>query len=257
MSKFYAVKKGRHPGVYNTWDAAKKQVSGFSGAVYKSFATGAEARAFIAGSSKTGVPVHKRSQPISAEPLKPATIIAFTDGGSRNHGNVAGGHVLTSDKAAWAYRLELPNNEVVSDSAGEWGATNNRMEIMALVKVLTYLVKRQLQHESIRVVMDSKYVLDAINKGWLAGWKRRNWHRSGNAELKNSELWRQLGQLLAQFNHLQFVWTKGHADNSGNVFVDQLLNQTMDDMKPNKKPATTSLVNKPTNGTEQLGLFDD
>ena len=47
--KYYAVQKGRHPGVYETWDACSAEVKGFSGAVYKSFRSFAEAKAFAAG----------------------------------------------------------------------------------------------------------------------------------------------------------------------------------------------------------------
>jgi len=47
--KYYAVKKGRHPGIYTSWDACKAEVEGFSGAAYKSFKTEKEARAWIKG----------------------------------------------------------------------------------------------------------------------------------------------------------------------------------------------------------------
>ncbi|POD89076.1 Ribonuclease H [Lactiplantibacillus plantarum subsp. plantarum] len=67
-----------------------------------------------------------------------AAITVYTDGGSRNTGNVAGQHVHHDDKAAWAYRIELPD-QLVTDSAGEWGATNIVMEIMAFLRALEQL----------------------------------------------------------------------------------------------------------------------
>ena len=47
MAKFYAVKEGKKPGIYHTWDECKEQVNGYSGAVYKSFTNEEEAKAFI------------------------------------------------------------------------------------------------------------------------------------------------------------------------------------------------------------------
>lgn len=165
----------------------------------------------------------------TAQPTTPATITVYTDGGSRNTGNVAGGHVRAGDKAAWAYRIELPADQVMTDSAGEWGASNNRMEIMAFLRALQALQQRGVNDQSIQFVLDSRYVLNAITQGWLAGWKRRGWKRSAGP-LANAELWADVDRLLGAFPHLSFNWTKGHATNQGNVFVDHLLNQTMDAM---------------------------
>ena len=254
MGKFYAIKKGRRPGIYTTWDAAKKQVSGYSGAVYKGFTTKDQAEAFMnAATTAPRKTATKKSASTRAttSALPNAEITFYTDGGSRNHGNVAGGHVLADDKAAWAYLIELPDKQTVSNSGGEFGATNNRMEIMGLVEALSYLVDQRLNTKEILAVLDSQYVLNAIQKGWLAGWKRRNWHRAGNAPLKNKELWQQVDQLLPQFPHLSFEWTKGHAVSHGNVFVDELLNKTMDQMK---KTAPTS---PKQSETSQLNLFND
>lgn len=251
MGKFYAIKKGRKPGIYTTWDEAKRQVSGYSGAIYKGFTSRSQAEAFMKEKSANRATPKNKAAVRPATPLKSAEITFYTDGGSRNHGNVAGDHVHADDKAAWAYLIELPDQQTVSDSGGEWGATNNRMEIMGLIKALTYLIEHQYNQKAILAVLDSQYVLNAIQKGWLAGWKRKNWHRAGNAPLKNAELWQQVDRLLPQFNQLQFEWTKGHAVNHGNVFVDELLNQTMDQMK---KTAETPALHEQTS---QLNLFND
>ncbi|GAX04742.1 ribonuclease HI [Secundilactobacillus pentosiphilus] len=224
MGKYYAVRKGQHPGIYTSWPEAQKEVSGYSGAEFKGFNTEEEAKEFMGGPK----PVVSNNHDM---------IIGYTDGGTRNSGNVKGGHVKASDPAAWAYRLELPH-EVLSDSAGEWGATNNRMEIMAFIKALEELIAQNQQKSDITLVLDSKYVLDAINKGWLKGWQKRGWRRSGG-ELMNAELWQKVSQLLPQFPKLSLVWTKGHADNQGNIFVDTLLNKTMDAMVKSGRPVRT------------------
>lgn len=239
--KFYAVRVGRHPGIYRTWPETQKQVSGFPGAQYKSFPTTDAAQAFMAGQAPARQA--KATRTTAATPQRPAEITVYTDGGSRNTGNVAGGHVRDSDKAAWAYRIELPE-QVVTDSGGEWGASNNRMEIMAFLRALEALKRLGKTQATIQFVLDSRYVLNAITQNWLAGWKRRGWKRSAGP-LANAELWRDVDGLLTQFPQLTFNWTKGHATNQGNVFVDHLLNTTMDQMQaghaaPPHQPQTTA-----------------
>ncbi|WP_225352062.1 ribonuclease H family protein [Secundilactobacillus similis] len=235
MGKFYAVRKGSKPGIYTDWETTKAQVNGFPGAIYKGFKTRSEADSFMSGSAKstsrssrTKTASQTTTRTEGQQAFPEPEIIGYTDGGSRNTGNVNGGHVRDSDKAAWAYRLELPN-EIISDSDGEWGATNNRMEIMAFMRALEMLIKRRQQHAKIQLVLDSQYVLNAVTKGWLKGWKKRGWKRSAG-ELANAELWQKVDQLLPKFTQLEFAWTKGHATNVGNVFVDELLNKTMDRM---------------------------
>ncbi|WP_125580895.1 ribonuclease H family protein [Levilactobacillus cerevisiae] len=245
--KYYAVRKGKKPGIYRTWPETQKQVSGFSGAEYKSFATAAEAETFMqsgsAKASKRHATASKAATAKRPSATVSATITVYTDGGSRNTGNVAGGHVRDADKAAWAYRIELPDT-IETGSAGEFGATNNRMEIMAFRNALQKLVDLGQNHESILFVLDSQYVLNAVNKGWLAGWKRRGWKRSAGP-LVNAELWQDVDRLLPQFNQLDYQWTKGHATNQGNVFVDHLLNETMDGMSRAGKGATTTHRTQP------------
>ncbi|RRK11539.1 ribonuclease [Lactiplantibacillus garii] len=240
--KYYAVRKGQHPGIYRSWPETQKQVSGFAGAQYKSFTTEAAAQAFMRGETVPTIakPSKTRSPQTNAPTGRPvqADVTVYTDGGSRNTGNVAGGHVKSKDRAAWAYRIEL-TDQLVTDSGGEWGATNNRMEIMAFLRALEQLQKLDKTGAQIRFVLDSQYVLNAVTKGWLAGWKRRGWKRSAGP-LVNAELWQAVDRLLPQFKHLNFSWTKGHATNQGNVFVDHLLNQTMDRMVPGQAAPTTT-----------------
>ena len=225
--KFYAVRRGVKPGIYRTWPAAQQQVSGYPGARYKSFDTYEAAQAFLADTA-TAQPAPQRAAKPTSGAVASADVVVYTDGGSRNTGNVAGGHVRSDDKAAWAYRIELADR-MISDSAGEWGASNNRMEIMAFLRALQQLRELDQAQRRIRFVLDSRYVLNALTKGWLAGWKRRGWRRSAGP-LANAELWQAVDRLLPEFAHLDYQWTKGHATNQGNVFVDHRLNQTMDHM---------------------------
>ncbi|HAT55186.1 MAG TPA: RNase HI [Lactobacillus sp.] len=270
--KFYAIARGRKTGIFTTWAEAKKQVDDMAGARYKSFPTREAAQQWLdAGGQyvKTGIAKPKKINASSQQRVvdQPVTerIVMYSDGGSRNTGNVAGGHVRQGDKAAWAYLIKQDGQQYF-DSLGEFGATNNKMEITGLLMALSALQKAGLNNEPILAVLDSKYVLDAITKNWLAGWQRRGWKRSAG-ELANKELWQAMSLQLKFFTHLRFEWTKGHADNSGNVFVDELLNKTMDAMNDDnpsgKRTEVNPLVpvdNEPlkrdrTDDSKQMDLF--
>lgn len=231
MSKYYAVKKGRHPGVYQTWPECQREVVGFSGAVYHSFPTRREAQAWLQApqrSQQTSLDLGSFDAEIPAD--NDYDIRFFTDGGSRNHGNKRGQHVKRSDKAAWAL-LVCRGSQEIKRTGGEFGSTNNRMELMGFRNALQLLLANSWEKERIQAILDSHYVLDPIMKGWLYGWARRGWQTSTGKPVANQELWQEVLSLLPRFDHLQLKWTKGHADNHGNVIVDQLLNQTMDKME--------------------------
>lgn len=234
MSKYYAVKKGKHPGIYQTWPECQREVNGFSGAIYKSFSTLAEAQTWLKNQQ-----TQQHHQQLSLGLVRTSSVSVeqntriirlYTDGGSRNHGNRLGQHVKTNDKAAWAY-LIINGRQRLQDTAGEFGATNNRMELMALRNALQTLLSHGWQADPIMATLDSHYVLDPITNGWLYGWYRRGWTTGSGSPVANQKLWAQVLHLLPQFKQLHFNWTKGHADNEGNVIVDHLLNQTMDQME--------------------------
>ncbi|WP_334352465.1 ribonuclease H family protein [Companilactobacillus sp. HBUAS56257] len=227
LQKYYAVRKGRKPGIYLTWPECQKQVNGFTGARYKSFTSKADAQAFLGGSDsfqkKTTTTKNKKVN------ISDFDVVIYTDGGSRNHGNVKGGHVLDDDKAAWAYHINN-HGQTFEGTGGEFGATNNRMEIMALIQSIKRLNELKINQQNAIFVLDSQYVLNAITKNWLNGWKRRGFKKADGTVPKNVELWRELDQLLPTVPKKTFEWTKGHATNIGNNRVDALLNETMDKM---------------------------
>ncbi len=105
-------------------------------------------------------------------------------------------------------------------SGGERRTTNNRMELLAIIEGLESL-KRPC---TVVVYTDSRYISDAINKGWLTGWKRRGWKRAGNKPLKNMELWKRLASLIRR-HKVKFVWIKGHSGHEENERCDTLAKQ--------------------------------
>ena len=101
-------------------------------------------------------------------------------------------------------------------SGGEKLTTNNRMELLGAISALSAL-KEPCE---IDLYTDSQYIANAINKGWLQGWKAKNWKRK-DGELKNIDLWQELDKLLSTHT-VTFHWVKGHADNKFNNRCDEL-----------------------------------
>ena len=227
QKKYYAVRHGRKPGIYLTWAECKEQVQGFTGARYKSFPDRAQAEEFLTG--KDSYNKKQTTSKTKVSKIEDFDVVVYTDGGSRNHGNFKGGHVKTSDKAAWAYHINN-HDQTYEGTGGEFGATNNRMEIMALIQSIKRLNELKINQQNTIFVLDSQYVLNAITKNWLNGWKRRGYKKADGSVPVNVELWKELDQLLPSVPQKTFEWTKGHATNIGNNRVDALLNETMDKM---------------------------
>jgi ribonuclease HI len=97
--------------------------------------------------------------------------------------------------------------------------TNNRMELLAVIMALESLKRSDLPVE---VYTDSKYVCEAINKGWLMGWQRK-----GFKDKKNPDLWKRLIPLLARYK-TKFLWVRGHAGHVMNERCDVLATEAAD-----------------------------
>jgi ribonuclease HI len=116
----------------------------------------------------------------------------------------------------WGAILKYGEN-VRELSGGEEKTTNNRMEMSAVIAALSAL------KEPCRVTLtsDSKYVIDAITKGWAKKWRANNWVKSDKKPALNSDLWeKRLG--LLEIHDVSFVWVKGHAGHPENERCDEL-----------------------------------
>ena len=102
-------------------------------------------------------------------------------------------------------------------SGGAPATTNNRMELTAVIEALK-LLKEPCQ---VALYSDSKYVIDALEKGWAWGWKRRGWVKSDKKPALNPDLWEELLR-LTQTHKLEYHWVKGHASNPLNNRCDEL-----------------------------------
>ena len=102
-------------------------------------------------------------------------------------------------------------------SGGEASTTNNRMELTAAIQALSAL------KEPCRVDLysDSRYMVDALEKGWARGWQKRGWVKSDRKPALNPDLW-DLLLMLTEMHEVTCHWVKGHADNEYNERCDRL-----------------------------------
>jgi ribonuclease HI len=102
-------------------------------------------------------------------------------------------------------------------SGGEKETTNNRMELSAVIFALQALKNPCC----VKLYSDSKYVCDAVTKGWARSWKAKGWIRGDKSPAKNPDLWDRLLTLL-DTHEVEFIWVRGHADNDYNNRCDKL-----------------------------------
>lgn len=102
-------------------------------------------------------------------------------------------------------------------SGAEKQTTNNRMELTAVIKALQ-LLKEPCE---VNLTTDSKYVCDAVNKGWVYGWKKKGWIKSDKKPALNVDLWEELLEQL-KIHDVTFNWVKGHNGHLYNERCDKL-----------------------------------
>ncbi len=102
-------------------------------------------------------------------------------------------------------------------SGGFRRTTNNRMEMLAVIAGLEALTEPR----AVTVYSDSRYVVDAIEKGWAKRWKANGWMRNKRERAVNPDLWERLLNALEKHD-VELKWVRGHAGNAGNERADKL-----------------------------------
>ena len=134
------------------------------------------------------------------------TVTLYTDGACSGNPGPGG----------WGAILEFNGHEKEL-SGGENNTTNNRMELTAVIQGLKALKEPCI----VELYSDSKYVIDALEKGWAKSWKSRGWVKSDKKPALNPDLWEQLLS-LTEVHTLHYHWVKGHADNPKNNRCDEM-----------------------------------
>ena len=134
------------------------------------------------------------------------TVTVFTDGACSGNPGPGG----------WAAILQYGGAEKVL-SGGAADTTNNRMELLGVISALEALKEPR----RVELYSDSKYVIDALQKRWVWGWKSRGWIKSDKKPALNRDLWERLLPLVEKHD-MVYHWIKGHAETEENNRCDQL-----------------------------------
>lgn len=134
------------------------------------------------------------------------TVTLYTDGACSGNPGPGG----------WAAILEY-NGYEKEISGGKKPTTNNRMELTAVIEGLNLLKEPCC----VELYSDSKYVIDALEKGWLESWQKNGWRKADKKPVLNVDLWEQLITLTKK-HKLSCHWLKGHTDNPKNNRCDLL-----------------------------------
>ena len=134
------------------------------------------------------------------------TVTLYTDGACSGNPGPGG----------WGAILCYGEHEL-SLSGGEAHTTNNRMELTAVIEGLKKLKEPCI----VELYSDSKYIIDALSKGWAWGWKKKGWVKSDKKPALNPDLWDVL-LALVQTHEVHYHWVKGHADNAYNNRCDAM-----------------------------------
>jgi ribonuclease HI len=117
----------------------------------------------------------------------------------------------------WAFILrDVRSGTEREESGGEARTTNNRMELISVIRGLRALTEACM----VSLYSDSQYVINGLND-WLDQWKAAGWTRKGRKPVKNIELWKELDE-LRDFHRLDCHWVRGHSDHPENERCDRL-----------------------------------
>ena len=134
------------------------------------------------------------------------TVTIYTDGACSGNPGPGG----------WGAILEW-NGVEKEISGGAPETTNNRMELTGVIRALELLKESCV----VELYSDSKYVIDALSKCWVYGWRKKGWIKSDKKPALNVDLWEQLLPLIDR-HQVHYHWVKGHASNAKNNRCDEL-----------------------------------
>lgn len=138
----------------------------------------------------------------------------YTDGACKGNPGVGG----------WGALLEM-NGKEKELFGGERLTTNNRMELLAVIRALDALKRRC----KVQLHTDSKYVQQGISE-WIHGWKKNGWRTAAKKPVKNDDLWKEL-DAVSQQHDVKWLWVKGHAGHNGNERADELANRGVESVE--------------------------
>ncbi|BAW97085.1 ribonuclease H [[Synechococcus] sp. NIES-970] len=151
-----------------------------------------------------------------------------------------GGCIHNPGPGGWGVVVQFTDGSVLEMGDRQPETTNNRMEMQAAIQALEY-VRECDQQEPVRLLTDSKYVIDGITK-WIKGWQKKGWKTAAGKPVLNQDLWQRLHQL----NHPQISWchVKGHSGEPGNERADAIANGFARGQKPHLRNSQSASMPK-------------
>lgn len=211
--KFYAVRNGVKPGIYNTWDECKAQVSGYSGAEYKSFATLEEAQAYVGlGNSESNdvaanVILQEPWKEKIQEDIKNGYLVAYTDGSyDKSSGKYSYGIVIIDEKLEEKYLKDIGENPEYAKSHNVAG------ELLAALTSIAYAISTG--RRKIKIYHDYEGVAKWITGEW-------------QAKMQVSKDYLKTYNDIKEMIEVQFEHVKGHSNNPYNEKADQLAKEAL------------------------------
>ena len=236
--KVFVVKKGLKTGIFidHDWDQdIKSLVTGYPSALFKSFSNLNDAELYwnekhsirkesveTFGSIRPAVPLTE--EPVSSDSRKRKRSIdstsplqIYTDGSCLFNGTKRA-------RAGFGVYFGPGDSRNISSRLENQDQTNNRAELMAIIKALEIIQDHQGRVE---IHSDSQYCSQGVTS-WIYNWKLNGWKTAAKAPVKNKDLWMMLDRLYCtnpRKERVAFVWIKGHSGNKGNDEADKLANE--------------------------------
>lgn len=137
-------------------------------------------------------------------------LIVYTDGGCSGNPGYGG----------WAYIIRN-GTEFIKGSGGDEFSTNNRMELLAVIRSLEFIRGSVKNFQKVIIHTDSQYVQKGISE-WIFSWEKRGWKTAGGGKVKNRDLWERLLE-LSRGMPVEWIWIKGHDGIEMNESCDRMV----------------------------------
>jgi ribonuclease HI len=203
MPKVYAVKSGRQTGIFTRWEDVSSLVTGYSGAIFKSFSTVEEAKSYLNLNEGTR-PVLMKPSPIELGTEDAERLIVYVDGSCSSKEGGYGGLFLQNGKVM----------KVMSGPVPIYPCTSQKAELFAIKMAI-----EQIEDEAI-IRTDSIYSIKSLTD-WINRWLENGWIASTGRPVENRELIEEIYYLL-KTKSITFEHVRGHQGEVYNEMVDQL-----------------------------------
>ena len=220
---YYAVAKGKTPGIYSTWDECKNETTGYKGAIFKKFKTEEEANDFIKENTLIVSETEKETTQEENEEFIPDYYV-YTDGACAHNGK-------PNAKAGIGIYFGKDDIRNVSERI-EGKQTNNCAELLAVIKTYDLIENDIIENnKKITIVTDSEYVLKCVT-----AYGKRNKEKNWEKEIPNKELVKELYELYENEKNIKFKHIFAHTDKKdihslGNEGADMLANLSIGETK--------------------------